>query len=50
MSLLPHDTYVNVARPLWAAAGSGGGGGGGSTLTSPASITPTAGSATLAVD
>ena len=49
MSLLPHDTYVNVARPLWAAAGSGGGGGGGSTLTSPASITPTAGSATLAV-
>jgi len=49
MSLLPHDTYVNAVRPLWAAAGSGGGGGGGSTLTSPASITPTAGAATLAV-
>ena len=39
MSLLPHDTFVNANRQLFADLGSGGGGGGGSTLQSPASIT-----------
>jgi len=38
MSLLPHDTFVNAGRSLYAAAGSGGGGG--NTLASPASVTP----------
>jgi len=51
MSLLPHDTFANSSRGLYATVGSGGGGGGGgSTLTSPASITPAAnGSAVLSV-
>jgi hypothetical protein len=41
MSLLPHDTFVNATRQLYADEGSGGGGGG-SSLQSPASITPAA--------
>jgi hypothetical protein len=50
MSLLPHDTFVNASRQLYADEGSGGGGGGGSTLQSPASITPAAnGSAVLSL-
>lgn len=49
MSLLPHDTFVNASRQLYADLGSGGGGGG-STLQSPASITPAVdGSATFTV-
>jgi hypothetical protein len=40
MSLLPHDTFVNSSRGLYATSGSGGGGGGGNTLASPASVTP----------
>ena len=41
MSLLPNDTFANAGRALWAVAGSGGGGGG-NTLTSPATVTPSA--------
>lgn len=38
MSLLPHDTFVNASRQLYADQGSGGGST--STLQSPASVTP----------
>lgn len=40
MSLLPHDTFVNASRQLYADLGSGGGGGSTSSLQSPASIVP----------
>jgi hypothetical protein len=42
MSLLPHDTFVNASRQLYADLGSGGGGGSTSSLQSPATVIPDA--------